>query len=181
MWKMSEIIRTASQRFLRTLERGAAGIVILLFIFAFLGVYFAPRIFVTIHSGEVGVMYYRFFGGTQTDLVLGEGVKLVMPWDRLYVYNVRVQEVRHSLDVLSNEGLTIKLHLSIRYHPEKQMVGMLQKTVGQNYKNLIVVPEVESAMRTIMGQFQMRQVYGSERGLIQKVINDSLEDLDEDL
>ena len=152
-----------------------ARLLILLFVLGFLVVYFAPNIFITVRSGEVGVMFSRFFGGTQTDRVMGEGLKMVPPWDHMYIYNVRVQEQKHTLTVLSKEGLSITLNLSIRYHPEVEMVGMLHRMVGPKYKERIVIPEVESAMRTVMGQFEMRQVYGSERGLVQKVIDDSLE------
>lgn len=143
-------------------------------------VFFAPTMFVTIHSGEVGVLYLRFLGGTQTDHVLGEGMKVVLPWDHLFVYSIRVQEVKHEMEVLTKEGLEVKLFLSIRYHPEPDMVGMLQQQVGPEYRDRIVIPEVESALREIMGQFSMNQVYGSERGLIQKVINESLESVSQD-
>ncbi|HEX7360866.1 MAG TPA: prohibitin family protein [Bryobacteraceae bacterium] len=143
-------------------------------------VYFAPTMFVTIHSGQVGVLYLRFFGGTQTDHVLGEGMKVVMPWDHLFVYSTRMQEVKDEVKVLTKEGLQVKLYLSIRYHPEPDMVGMLQQRVGPDYRDRIVVPEVESAMRRIMGQFGMDEVYGSKRGLVQKVINQSLESISQD-
>src|ERR1700751_4059926 len=92
-----------------------ARLLILLFVLSFLVVYFAPSIFITVQSGEVGVMFSRFFGGTQTDRVMGEGLKMVPPWDHMYIYNVRVQEQKHTLPVLSKEVLSITLHLSIRY------------------------------------------------------------------
>jgi regulator of protease activity HflC (stomatin/prohibitin superfamily) len=141
----------------------------------FLAVFLSPDVFVTIHSGEVGVLYSRFLGGTQVDRVFGEGIQMIAPWDELSIYTVRVQEEKHDMQVLTKEGLSVTLHLSIRYHPEPDMVGMLHQKVGPNYKERIVIPEVESALRVIMGGFTMREVYGSERGLVQKVINESLE------
>ncbi len=141
----------------------------------FVLIYLAADIFHTIRSGEVGVMYRRFNGGTQTDKVLGEGLKLIAPWDRLFIYNVRVQEDTRDIDVLTNEGLTVKLTISVRYHPELEMVGLLHQHVGPDYKDKVVIPEVESALRMIMASLPMREVYGSERGTVQKVINDSLE------
>jgi regulator of protease activity HflC (stomatin/prohibitin superfamily) len=138
-------------------------------------IYFAPQIFITVQSGEVGVRYLRFGGGTQTDRVLGEGMKIVLPWDKLFIYNVRVQERKHAMDVLTNEGLTVKLDLSIRYHPEIELVGLLHQQVGPEYADKIVIPEVESALRTAMGGISMRQVYGSERTLLQSILNDALE------
>jgi prohibitin 1 len=146
-----------------------AGILLLI------AIYFAPQIFITVQSGEVGVRYLRFAGGTQTDRVLGEGMKIVLPWDKLFIYNVRVQERKHAMDVLTNEGMTVTLDLSIRYHPEIELVGLLHQQVGPDYADKIVIPEVESALRTAMGGISMRQVYGSERALLQTILNDALE------
>src|SRR5262245_31917640 len=145
------------------------------FVLLFLAAYLAPSMFISIHSGYVGVLYLRFFGGTQTDRILGEGLKIIPPWDHVFLYNVRVQEKKHDMPVLTKEGLSVRLHISIRYHPEAEMAGMLHKRVGPGYRDKVVIPEVEAALRTIMGEFTMPQVYGSERGLVQKVINDSLE------
>lgn len=157
------------------LQSHIGAIAVALLVSAFLLVFLAPSMFITVHSGQVGVLYLRFFGGTQTSRVLDEGLKVVAPWDKLFIYTIRVQETKHEMDVLTQEGLTVRLSLSIRYHPEEEMVGLLHQKVGPDYRDTIVVPEVESALRTIMGGFTMRDVYSSERGLVQKVINDTLE------
>src|SRR5579871_3048486 len=128
-----------------------------------------------IFGGEVGVLYLRFAGGTQTDRVLGEGMKVIAPWDRLFIYNVRVQEVKHEMNAITDEGLKVKLDLSIRYHPEVELVGLLQQQVGPNYRDQIVIPEVESAVRTLVGASSMTQVYTLQRSVMQTVINDSLD------
>ncbi len=146
-------------------------------VLAFFVIYFAPTIFITVHSGEVGVLYLRFAGGTQTDRVLGEGMKVIAPWDRLFIYNVRVQEVKHEMNAITDEGLKVKLDLSIRYHPEVELVGLLQQQVGPNYRDQIVIPEVESAVRTLVGASSMTQVYTLQRSVMQTVINDSLDHL----
>ena len=172
--------RGLAARMRRGVRRLGMPVAIAAGLLVFTAVFFAPSMFVTIHSGQVGVRYLRFFGGTQTDQVLSEGMKLVLPWDRVFVYSIRVQEVRHTMSVLTKEGLEVKLFLSIRYHPEPDMVGLLQQQIGPEYRDRIVIPEVESALRTIMGRFQMNDVYGSGRGLIQKVINESLESVSQE-
>lgn len=153
----------------------ASRLLLILVVVAFIVLYFWKDVFITVHSGEVGVLYLRFQGGTQTDRVLGEGLKIIAPWDKLFIYDVRVQERKHQMDVLTNEGLTVNLSLSIRYHPEALLAGLLQDKVGPDYCDKIVIPEVESALRTTMGNYSMRDVYGSQRGLVQQAINESLE------
>lgn len=166
-------VRRAARRMILPLAI-AAGLLL------FAVVFFAPTIFVTIQSGQVGIRYLRFWGGTQTDQVLTEGMRVVLPWDKVFIYSIRIQEAKHTITVLTKEGLQVKLYVSIRYHPEPDMVGMLQQQIGPDYRDRVVIPEVESALRTIMGRFEMNDVYGSGRGLIQKVINESLESVSQE-
>ena len=147
------------------------------FVLAFLFVYLTPDVLITVHSGQVGVLYRRLAGGTQIDSVKGEGLTFVAPWDRLFIYNVRVQEHKHKMHVLTNDGLQITLHLSIRYHPERDMVALLHQRVGPEYRERIVIPEVESVLRTTMGHFGMNEVYGADRGVLQRIISDSLDEV----
>lgn len=150
---------------------------LVLFVLAFLFVYLTPDVLITVNSGEVGVLYRRLGGGTQIDSVTGEGLTFVAPWDRLFIYNVRVQECKHKMHVLTNDGLQITLHLSIRYHPERDMVALLHQRVGPEYRERIVIPEVESVLRTTMGHFGMNEVYGADRGVLHKIISDSLDEV----
>jgi regulator of protease activity HflC (stomatin/prohibitin superfamily) len=150
---------------------------VVLFVLAFVFVYLTPDVLVTVQSGEVGVLYRRLAGGTQIDSVKGEGLTFVAPWDQLFIYNVRVQECKHKMHVLTNDGLQITLHLSIRYHPERDMVALLHQRVGPEYRERIVIPEVESVLRTTMGHFGMNEVYGADRGVLQRIISDSLDEV----
>jgi hypothetical protein len=58
---------------------------------------------------------WRFFGGTG-DEVNPEGVQVVAPWNRMYVYDVRTQD-RKDLHILTNSGLSVALEASIRTRP----------------------------------------------------------------
>ena len=144
-------------------------------VFLFGLAYFWPAIFVTIDSGEVGVMYMRFAGGTVTDRLLGEGLRFVPPWDKLFVYNVRLQEIRHTMTALTEEGLEIKFDLSIRYRPELELVGLLHQRVGPDYPEKVVVPEVESALRSIVGGQKLDVIYTASQDVVQRVVTEVLE------
>lgn len=124
----------------------------------FLVVFLAPRIFVVIGPGEVGVKYDLAYG-TQVDRVYPEGLNIIAPWNRMYIYNTRVQETKRTLYVLTADGLMVQLDLSIRYRPEVEMIGVLHQEVGPDYENKIVVPEVESVIRTSVGRLTAEQLY----------------------
>ncbi len=120
----------------------------LLFVLVFL----SPRIIYNVGPGKSGVLWLRFFGGTVVDKVYPEGIRFIFPWDEMYIYDVRVQEVKHDMDVLSKNGLTFNLSLSIRYRPEYDFVGMLHKKVGPDYLQKVIITQVETVLRTTIGK-----------------------------
>ncbi|WP_069472886.1 SPFH domain-containing protein [Candidatus Marithrix sp. Canyon 246] len=107
--------------------------IVTLLILLLILVFFYKRIVITIQSGEAGVLYMRFFGGTVTDYVYPEGVNIIAPWDHMYIYNVRIQTKFHDFEVLTNRGLPIQLSLAIRFHPAYEMLSVLHQQVGPDY------------------------------------------------
>lgn len=122
-------------------------------------VYFYKSIFITINSGEAGVLYRRFAGGTVTDIVYKEGFHIIFPWDSMTIYNTRVQQKSYSLFVLTKEGLQIELVVSIRYFPERAAVSVLHQKVGPDYLEKIVVPEIDNTMRQAAGKMSLDDIY----------------------
>ena len=52
---------------------------------------------VNIGYGEAGVLFRTFGGGVVTDQPpLSEGFHIILPWNKVYVYNVKQQEVFES-------------------------------------------------------------------------------------
>lgn len=154
-------------------------LIVALLILLFIAVYFWPRIFITIKSGEGGVLFSRFFGGTITDRVYPEGFHIIPPWNIMNIYNVRVQQTRREMDVLTIKGLPIHLTFSIRYQPDYYVLGVMHQKVGMDYVNKIVIPEVESALRTIIGRYEAEEVYSTKRGIIQNFINEAVQQVSE--
>ena len=121
-------------------------------------------------------MYRLFLGGTSTDRVYGEGIHILWPWDRMYIYNTRIQTTLHEFTVLTNKGLPITLKLAIRYHPEYEMVGLLHKNVGPNYVNAIVVPQIESVMRRNIGRQNPEDIYTNKEGILTNIVASAIEE-----
>ena len=98
---------------------------------------------VTIGSGEAGVLYKTFGGGVVTDKPpLSEGFHLVAPWNRVYVYEVRKQELFEKMKVLSSNGLDIQLDASAWYQPSFDDLGKLHQKIGENYVERIILPTI---------------------------------------
>ncbi len=128
------------------------------------------RIVHTIGPGERGVVWSRFAGGTVLDRAYDEGVRLILPWDRMYVYNIRVQELHDSVVVLSSNGLPINVTYSTRYHPFPGTLPTLHQRYGPDYANVLVAPEVVSALRVVLGNYRPEDIYArDEQGLLDEI------------
>ena len=134
------------------------------------------RVVVIIPPGHVGVMYRPFGGGTQVDEVYPEGLHIVAPYNYITTYDARVEIVTHKLDVLTNRGLPLELDLAIRYHTEYELVGMLQRAVGPDYLNKVVIPKVESVLRRNIGQHEPEDIYTNKEGILTAIIKRAIEE-----
>lgn len=136
-----------------------------------LAVIFISKSTETIKSGEAGVLYKTFGGGVVTDTPpLGEGFHFVAPWNKVIVYEVRQQEVFEKMQVLSSNGLEIKLDASAWFQPDIKNLGLLHQQKGENYVARILLPTIRSAARSVVGRYTPEQLYSSKRDAIQKEI-----------
>lgn len=132
---------------------------------------FIAKSTVTIGSGEAGVLYRTFNDGVVTDQPpLGEGFHLVAPWNRVFVYEVRQQSLDEKMQVLSSNGLEIKLDASIWFQPLYKDLGKLHQEKGEAYIQRVLQPAVRSAARAVVGRYNPEQLYASKREAIQKEI-----------
>lgn len=126
---------------------------------------------VTINSGEAGVLYRTFGGGVVTDEpALGEGFHLVAPWNKIFVYEVRQQSLEEKMQVLSSNGLEIKLDATVWFEPSYNNLGKLHQEKGEQYIQRVLQPAIRSAARSVVGRYIPEQLYASKRELIQREI-----------
>lgn len=136
---------------------------------------------ITIDSGEAGVLYRTFGGGVVTDKPpLGEGFHIIAPWNKVYVYEVRQQEVFEKMDVLSSNGLDIKLDASAWFQPDYASLGKLHQEKSEAYKERILLPAIRSAARSVVGRYTPEQLYSSKRDVIQIEIYEETKKIVED-
>lgn len=133
---------------------------------------FAMKSFVNIGYGEAGVLFKTFGGGVVTDQPpKGEGFHIIAPWNDLYVYNVKQQEVFESkMQVLSSNGLDISLDISVLYQPKISELGKLHQTKGLNYLQVVIIPSLRAVARSVVGQYTPEQLYSTKRDAIQNEI-----------
>ena len=120
--------------------------VILLFIFG-------SSMFVTINPGQKGVLFETLGDGLEKDIVYGQGLHIIAPWNDMIVYDVKETETFEKMEVLSSNGLSIKIDLSIIHHPVHDRIGYLHDNLGENYLEKIIKPAVRSVTREVIGNY----------------------------
>ena len=129
---------------------------------------------VTVGPGEGGVLFERFGDGINTEKTYGEGFHIVAPWNEMIVLKVRQQSVSDNMNVLSVNGLEVKVNGTIWYEPEYSNLGRLIKTKGQDYELELLDPAVNAAARSVVGRYTPEQLYSSKRDVIEQEILDEV-------
>jgi regulator of protease activity HflC (stomatin/prohibitin superfamily) len=161
--------RSYARRPAQWLDRHRFQITLSLLIAAFMLAALWREVVVSNYSGEQSVYWSRFFGGT-SDRILGEGVHFKFPWDEIIVYNVRVMEVHGKTGMLTRDGMEINVEWSARYRVEPLKLPALHREVGPMYAEKVIVPEVISSLRQVLGNYTAEQIYArDEAGLIKEL------------
>lgn len=156
----------------RLWDRHHLTIIVVSLLFLFFVVLLWRSIFISIHPGEAGVLWRRFLGGTVVERAYPEGFHVIFPWDQMYIYNMRVQEISDSTNVLSKNGLVIGIRWSARFFPDGNELGKLHKNIGPDYVEKLIRPEVISAIRSVVGNYTPEDIYAKdEEGLLTEVYN----------
>jgi regulator of protease activity HflC (stomatin/prohibitin superfamily) len=171
--KASTDVRSRLRVVGRDIKENLAHLLIALLILAILVIVLAPRIIVTVRSGEAGVLFRRFTG-TELTRIYTEGLYVIFPWDQMAVYNVRLQTHEMNFRMLTATGLPVELRVAVRYQADARLLPQLHVQVGPDYLNKVVVPEVEAVLRRHVGQYSPEEIYTTKRGLLDSIVINSI-------
>jgi regulator of protease activity HflC (stomatin/prohibitin superfamily) len=143
-----------------------------------------PYVVITVPSGRVGVYWKRINGfdfycwcfvgrGTILDPreLREEGVHLVAPWDKLFIYDLRLQSTTEAINAISKDGVNVTVQINIRYQLVHRAVAVLHKFIGPQYLETVISPEIGSQAREVISKYTAEEVYTS-RDRIQEQIRD---------
>lgn len=164
------IFKEKIRRKTKASSKAALFLLVLLFIL----VLFGSRIFVIVRSGELGVVW-SFFSGVKKDVILSEGLNIVSPLNEVFIYDVRFKSVDKTYTFQTNEGLDITLQVNIRTRPDIRALPELHQAVGQNYFEIVVVPQIEAVVRRVVGKYTIEQIYRSSKGFNENLTVASIE------
>jgi regulator of protease activity HflC (stomatin/prohibitin superfamily) len=125
-----------------------------------------------IPAGHVGVV--DFFGIVSDEPLLA-GINPINPLARVQKYSIQTKEHKETMEVLSREGLTIRLEISALYRLNPDSAARVYKTIsGGDYEGVILVPQFRSISRAVTASFQASALYSTEREALGAAIQHEL-------
>jgi regulator of protease activity HflC (stomatin/prohibitin superfamily) len=141
-----------------------------------------PYVVITVPSGSVGVLWKRFNGydfycwcfvgrGTLLDPreLRDEGLHIIWPWDKLYLYTLRLQSTTQTYNAISKDGVSVNAQINMRFQLLHNYVGVLHKFIGPQYLASVVDPELGSRAREVISQYTAQEVYTSREAIQGKI------------
>src|SRR5499426_331669 len=179
LWSDGEPLPTTRRaRWRRFAERHLPSVVIYLMVLTLVAVVLYPHMVVTVPSGDVGVLWKRFGGGTVLDprRLKNEGFNLILPWNQVFLYDLRLQSFTESYNAISSDGVSLTASIIVRFRLQRDAVPVLHQAIGPNYEQVLVQPGIGSLTREVIAQYTAEQVYSTARQEIQDKIRSLVED-----
>jgi len=142
-----------------------------------LAVVLFPFMVINVPSGNVGVLWLRFRGGTVLDprQLKNEGLRIKSPWNELFLYDLRLQSTTDTYNAIARDGVSLTATINTRFRLKPESVPQLHQSIGPNYLVTLVRPEIGSRMREVIADYTAEEVYSTKRQEIQDRIRAGVE------
>src|SRR5215472_3808046 len=169
---------TTPSRWRRFVERHLPSVVIYLMVATLVAVVLYPHMVVTVPSGQVGVLWKRFGGGTVLDprKLKSEGFNLILPWNRVFLYDLRLQSFTEPYNAISSDGVSLTATVIVRFRLQRDAAPVLHQAIGPNYEQVLVQPGIGSLTRQVIAEYTAEQAYSTARQEIQDKIRNLVEE-----
>jgi regulator of protease activity HflC (stomatin/prohibitin superfamily) len=135
------------------------------------------QVAVTIKPGERAIIFRKFTSGLDKEHIFQPGFHLIAPWNDIYVYEVKEQKVEESMDILDKNGLSMNIEITVRFNPTYTQIGFLHEEFGKSYVDRLVIPEVRSSARKVMGRYEAEEIYSTKRNEVETAIIEETKDI----
>jgi regulator of protease activity HflC (stomatin/prohibitin superfamily) len=150
--------------------------IIILIVIAFIVLLtLSSSLFYTIQPTERAVIFYPFGSGLDKNNVITQGTHMKAPWNEVYTYKVNEMSTDENMDILDKNGLSIHIDVTVRYYPIPDKIGFIHEKFTRDYVNVLVIPEVRSTVRQVMGRYTAEEIYSTKRAEVEAAIRSESE------
>ncbi len=168
---------TLSRRIYRQIERfwgkNRIPIAVGTLVLAFILIYTWNDVAISIYSGQQGVLWNRF-SGTVVSTSYDEGLHLVFPWNRMTIYNLRVQQHSDSITALTVDGMAMHISYAVLHRPLRLELGHIHRSVGPDYYNNLIDPMVVSAIRQVIGSLRTEEIIAMPESRLLELVDSNI-------
>ena len=129
----------------------------------------------TIEATERAIIFRPFGSGLDKLNVIGPGTHIKAPWNDVYTYKVNETSSEENMDVLDKSGLSIHVDVTVRFFPIPTKIGFIHEQFTKDYVNVLVIPEVRSTVRQVMGRYTAEEIYSTKRAEVESAIKNETE------
>jgi regulator of protease activity HflC (stomatin/prohibitin superfamily) len=165
------------------IHRHLSGVAVAVMVVLLIGFVLYPHMLITVPSGHVGVLWKRFSGpgihclcilpsGTvlKPSEIRNEGLTIIWPWDKLFIYDLRLQTATQKYNAISKDGVSVTAEITVQYQLNHESAAVLHQFMGPGYLGTVLSPEIGSQTRLVISHYGAEEVYSAERGKIQSEI-----------
>jgi len=123
-----------------------------------------------VQATERAVLFYKFSSGLDKDNIKTPGIHMKAPWNEVYIYEVSETKQEETMNVLDKSGLTITVDVTVRFYPLYDRIGYIHEKFNASYIEKLVIPEVRSSVRQVMGRYTAEEIYSTKRSEVELAI-----------
>ncbi len=128
------------------------------------------QLITVIPAGTVGVVDFL---GMVSDNTLKPGINLVNPMAKVEKFSIKTQEIKETMKVPSEEGLTVELEISLLYKLNPDKANIIYKTIGPDYREIVLIPQFRSVVRGVTARYEAKALYTASREkLASEIVNE---------
>jgi 23S rRNA (cytidine1920-2'-O)/16S rRNA (cytidine1409-2'-O)-methyltransferase len=129
------------------------------------------RTLTVVSTGEIGITDLY---GQVSDQPLTPGIHFKNPMARMVTFSSQTREFKETLQTPTKEGLMLNVDVSVLYRIDPAKAKQLYQTVGMNYEEIVLVPQVRSLIRSATANFESKTIYTSDRQTLAQQLRENL-------
>ncbi|HDZ08118.1 prohibitin family protein [Pseudohongiella sp.] len=149
------------------------GFIFTVLILLFLLIILWDKIVYKVPDGHEGVIWHSFrfpWAPNYHSELAGEGLAFIWPWDKFYLYDIRLKTHNETYQVVSQEGLHFEIEMTFRWRVVGENLVELNQTVGLDYLQSMLIPEIGSVLRHVVADYRAEALYTVARNAVQAEI-----------
>lgn len=126
----------------------------------------AISFFTSVGTGHTGIV--TTFGRVE-DYTLDAGIHFNAPWHRVIEMDNRIQKLSIELDCFSSDIQDVMCTYTVNYQISKTNAQDIYRTIGKNYEDTAIVPNVQESVKTIIARYTAESLIANRDTLANEI------------